>query len=58
MDRTDRLLMELIESQQRTHHLLHEQHKLLQEILKRLPTTYHATVGGTITVRNDHADSR
>jgi hypothetical protein len=33
---------------------LQEEHKLLREILERLPKpqTYHPTVGGTITVRN------
>jgi hypothetical protein len=48
------LLIELTRSNQRLLALLQEEKKLLQEILARLPApaTYHATVGGSITVRN------
>jgi len=48
------LLIELECSNRRLIELLQEQHKLLREILKRLPPPkhYHPTVGGEITVRS------
>jgi hypothetical protein len=43
---TEVLLVRILE-------LLERQERLLQELLKRsTPATYHATVGGSITVRN------
>ena len=46
------LLIEVRASNQRIIQLLQEEQKLLRDVLGRLPTpqTYHATVGGSITV--------
>jgi len=46
------LLIEIRSSNQRIIQLLQEEQKLLRDVLARLPKpqTYHATIGGSITV--------